>query len=201
MLEAAAINKPAKPINTKQVECLHRRFAFWAWGKQQPGSTRSVDTSIGNLPFALRCLREKMGCFSRPASPRVGCGPCPPALVMDCLFDFYCNIFLCGQQESPVFHARFPRGSGAHTMRCHVTEKRTEIGKLSPRGTDKTCTQAVYAGEKPAHRCRYLAAWERILCAAPRQLTREARLLIDAAISRPTSRLSLARHGSRLSLA
>ena len=118
-----------------------------------------MDTSIGNLFFALSYLREKMGCFSRPAFPRVGCGPCPPALVMDCLFDIYCNIFLCGQQESPAFHARFSRGSGAHTMRCHVTEKRTEIGKLSPRGTDKTCTQAVYAGEKPAHRCRYLAAW------------------------------------------
>ncbi len=47
----------------------------------------------------------------------------------------------------------------AHRMRSQLAGKPAEIGKLSPRGTDKTRTQAVYAGNKGAHRCRCLAAW------------------------------------------
>ena len=92
MLEAAAINKPAKPINTKQVECLHRRFAFWAWSKQQPGSTRSVDISYRNLVFRSPLPSREMDLLIVAASPRVGSAYYAPALVMDCLFDFYLYI-------------------------------------------------------------------------------------------------------------
>ena len=50
-------------------------------------------------------------------------------------------------------------------------------------------TQAVYAGRKAAPQCQLprglertlpVSAWERILCAAPRQLTREERPLLNA---------------------
>ena len=52
---------------------------------------------------------------------------------MDCLFDIYCNIFYAASKRALSFTPGFPVG----WVRA----------------------QAVYAGEKPAHRCRYLAAY------------------------------------------
>ena len=56
-------------------------------------------------------------------------------------------------RDTPLRDGGFPPAAEwpftrAHRMRSQLAGKRCVIGKLFPRGTDKTRTQAAYAGNK-----------------------------------------------------